>query len=697
MASLRRAMLLSQQEASRDSPADDAEQEKREEAKKRPRPANLPFASGKLAAMAKRQKKSPAPRKKKAAKKPAKKASPKQKPKRPAYVNGKLAAMHRRMAKEEAEKRKKEKRKSRRKAREVESSSEEEEEEDESSDEQVDEEDEYGDDDDEDDLGYGSDLIIDEDDRQKLLNLPEAKREEIFLQRHEAREEWKENRKNRMALREAKMKEREMARKPKKKKKKRRLKRKKVIVESEDDDSDYSARDSGDDKDEDEDYVEERDDVPRNRTPVPPPPPPSAPTPPVIEKPAIPQNACSKSMLQKVTLTRHRLIAMLGEPYFEHIRGLYVRYSTKRGYRVLKIVGVVKGKTYDALPNQLSTDWWLTLKSANPSQPTGNCMIGRVSNQNITDAEFERWQGRLAAINSVPSEEDLQMLYKSAKKKIHEHQYEFSDVKRMVQKNKAKRKTAVNPTKEKMESERKLIAAKQRLDAAGDDEYAKAEAQREVNELTLSISRLDAQLRARASKADKSAVSINKRNYLQNLQRMKDYDAARAKEKASNTPENPWARAPTRPVQMWQTKRKTPKPAAAPAADAGAAEGKSPAAAEAESAKEKKKLSVNLSPQKAKKLLRHTSSVEVLGKSISEDDLSPRSKSALQRTESNLYKAVSLSVLGDKGGSISSSAETERRAKHSASPSQGPSGGKTLSLAEYMAKRKNRSRGHRRY
>ena len=57
MASLRRAMLMSKKEEEAKSKAAKEQADASENAKKRPRPASMPFASGKMAAMAKRQKK----------------------------------------------------------------------------------------------------------------------------------------------------------------------------------------------------------------------------------------------------------------------------------------------------------------------------------------------------------------------------------------------------------------------------------------------------------------------------------------------------------------------------------------------------------------------------------------------------------------------------------------------------------------
>ena len=108
-----------------------------------------------------------------------------------------------------------------------------------------------------------------------------------------------------------------------------------------------------------------------------------------------------------------------------------------------------------------------------------------------------------------------------------------------------------------MERKRKLKVALQELERAkqSGDANAISVSQVKLNKLQSDIKIYEAQLAERAAKASYVAASINSRNEKQSLDRMKQSDAQRAKDR-SNPTANPWMRAPTRPVNLWQTSRK---------------------------------------------------------------------------------------------------------------------------------------------
>ena len=408
----------------------------------------------------------------------------------------------------------------------------------------------------------------------------------------------------------------------------------------------------------------------------------------------IPRDACSMHTLQSVTLSRDKIVKMLDSPALEAIEGLRQILDYEKQVCHFKNRWNRKGrrKRYDVCYTKRSTDIYLLLKDERKvgSDPKP-CSVNKISNQHIAPRDFERWQKQLAQAGILPKENDIRILNTKIQNDMHRITHDAGLVHEQVKERQAKRlregKRAVNATREKMERKRKLKVALQELERAkqSGDANAISVSQVKLNKLQSDIKIYEAQLAERAAKASYVAASINSRNEKQSLDRMKQSDAQRAKDR-SNPTANPWMRAPTRPVNLWQTSRKK-----TPEADSKT----KPVEDTKEKEKEKKDESakstggVRASPRKARKMIRHVSSVENIGKKFEGSFPSPRSGSQLQRRESNLHQSVKLSVLGS-GGVVESPAAKKAQVQSSKPPngSGAKAPTKTMSLQEYMARKR---------
>uniref|UniRef100_A0A7S2RXE9 Plus3 domain-containing protein n=1 Tax=Mucochytrium quahogii TaxID=96639 RepID=A0A7S2RXE9_9STRA len=260
------------------------------------------------------------------------------------------------------------------------------------------------------------------------------------------------------------------------------------------------------------------------------------------------RNKIDLSGLIAMQLTRTVLVKWVDEPYFNECVGGFVRLTigsnpndpTKRTYRVCEIVEVEPSAEYDLEGKRV--DVALVLKFGKSEK---SWKLGSISNGPFQQDEFDFWARHVEEAGKrayFPINRDVDKFAARIKKNVEEFTYTEQDIKKKIEKRKKRRKGVVNIAMEKTELERHLAYEK----AQGNHERVE-----EIKERLLEIRAIQEDKQRVMSEKYNANQKVNARNAKQNLQ-----GAGQIKVKSKNGVEvwNPFARKPTRPLNLWSTK-----------------------------------------------------------------------------------------------------------------------------------------------
>lgn len=425
--------------------------------------------------------------------------------------------------------------------------------------------------------GYGSDLMGDRDDRARLLGMNELEREEILLERAEARKKI-ESRKAIVAA--AKSRELERARRERgissakkgeldalervasAKKRKERAKRvfgddsegEEVDLEEEVEESESEGERRGGRRKSrgaivDEEYVE-YDDADEYNAPA------------------------TRAQIDSITLKRSQLERWVNEPYFESaisrcmVRvGIGLNKLQENVYRLVEVVGVADGKykqyslkQYEYLPGK-KTQKWLILRWG---QSEKTFRLSEVSNSDVTNDEWAAWVSHLVSSGSRKiTQRDVKSCAENLKEAAN-YRYTEDEVTKILAQKREKLGSRHNLLFEKEQVKQKIAQA----EAAGDVE-AIAELEQKKIELQRSITE-----RLNPKGTMEALANINKRNEIMNSEKLAkraSEQIARLKRGVTNASEgDAFSRRPTRLTNYWDMgdKKADGEEAKAPAAPA---------------------------------------------------------------------------------------------------------------------------------
>ena len=450
------------------------------------------------------------------------------------------------------------------------------------------------------DPGYGSDLVVDEDDRGRLNAMPELEREQVLSERYERRQRWKELRAihNRDLPAPAapqrggkrapppppppsQATSREGWSKPLKKvvdsesegeaSEPRLASRRGAanVSSSEDADSFGSFDDRDDDDDDDEDSEDEEAKLP-----------------------------AALDDFARLCLTRTKLVDAVDHPLFESgIGGLFVKVNVTRdannvrAYDVLRVEKVLPvQKSYAVTRADNSTTRVLTVLKARGPRGSQEVRLDRVSDRPVTAEDFARAQTQ-AAVKAL-TKGKAAALYKRYSQQLVEHVFSSEEVSEMVARRAARqhkraqaaragaaeakvrlgsataRRTDVEEEMAQVARDRQaLLDGMANLNMDDDAEAERVMADMDVLSKQLKAlkkeleeaDRAVAKATTRNAGATKSITAkVNERNSLKNNQahalaqekRLADKRTAKVAETI-----NPFMRRPTRPTMLWDTSR----------------------------------------------------------------------------------------------------------------------------------------------
>lgn len=341
------------------------------------------------------------------------------------------------------------------------------------------EEEEMNDDDDEEDLSpeedeygsnWGADYLGRGEERERILALPERKREEIIYERSEKRRE----RQLRIAARARASRKKNAAQPaPRRRrtrrsqglipatdmewaqqgpldslmekrdelKKQRKRKRQAARQEKKDDDESYEE---GDDF-----ALEPEDDEPVERL--------ETELPPWGDK----STPMSLTSLKRCFLRRSNLEVLTQKGYFErYVKGMFVRvrakgtYQGRQGYLCCRIAGIQSGGRVYELSNKSTTTLRLRLAIGNGETVY---KVSLVSDQSVTEQEFQIWLRRMRKDQlEVPCHEQLLYLRREAERYRKNYKHTSEDIERLVQE-RQKLGFVANPTMEMERLKREIL------------------------------------------------------------------------------------------------------------------------------------------------------------------------------------------------------------------------------------------------
>lgn len=401
--------------------------------------------------------------------------------------------------------------------------------------------------------GYDEDLIGDDEDRERLSQLPEIEREAILGERYERRkelkEQWEVKRMLKSRTRSSKEKEKEREKRDRSKKKQEKkgkalsdLKkmRARMAKDEEEEEEEEGEEQTEGDKEEDEDYADEptketratsrqeRDE--RSSDDEEP------------ERDALDNRPMTLEELNSVRLPRESLIKWLNKPFFETlVPGFFVRIGIGPDptthtsvYRVAQIEAVKKGKHLYTLPGADGlTDKVLQLRIAAKDK---ECRMETISNRSFSPQEFQKW---LSEMNKVKKELPTAAWAKAQAKTLrraNDYKYTAEDIEKLLQ---AKREKGQLPFK--------IAAEKARLIALRD--AAKEEDMAEFVRLSDEIARLEELGKEKYDTLNKiskatTIANINSRNKQANFDKTK---SSENKEERLNNELDPFSRRKTLP------------------------------------------------------------------------------------------------------------------------------------------------------
>lgn len=248
--------------------------------------------------------------------------------------------------------------------------------------------------------------------------------------------------------------------------------------------------------------------------------------------------------LLKMQITRDILVSWVDDPYFEEAIDGFVRIhigSSKEGraqYRVCKVEGFSESDVYE-VANKTLVDQIIECRHA---QHTKDWRFDRISNGLFTQKEFHIWSANMDSANlKMPTKKHVRQYVDRIRMNVHEYKRTAEDIKKKIEKCKARRAKPVN-----FASEISILNH--------DLEKAKEEGNTDlISEIELKLINIkDQQINLLQSKmeTDRAAI-INKRNVLENVQMASQ--KPKINEKTGKAAWNPFARLPTRPLNLWST------------------------------------------------------------------------------------------------------------------------------------------------
>ena len=437
-------------------------------------------------------------------------------------------------------------------------------------------------DDDDFDDGYGSDLMGDAADRAHLASLNELEREEIMLERADARKRLESRR---AIIAAARSKELELARKKTGARaisskqrdelealeriaeaKKRKERSRRVFGDLSEDEEEFVGAAS---ESEDEERVERR---PRRqkrgtRADVD-----------LEAEYASSDVPATRDEIASVTVKRHQLEQWVNEPYFEAAVtncltrvGIGLNKEGQNVYRLVEIAGVADGKykqyslkKYEYLPNKPPTQKWLILRWGKSEK---TFRLSEVSNSDVQDAEWKAWVAHCAQAGCTPiTARDVKKCLQGLEE-AKNYRYTSDDVTKILAEKREKQGTRHN-----------LLFEKEQIKAA----IAHAEAENDldkVEELRQRFDEVDREikdkLQQRSGSTQDALANINRRNEIQNSEKLSkraSEQVAKLKAGVLNTGSgDPFSRRPTRLTTYWDMGAGAAERSAAAAAEEAAA------------------------------------------------------------------------------------------------------------------------------
>ena len=412
-------------------------------------------------------------------------------------------------------------------------------------------------------LGYGQNLYKNDEERQTFEAMPETEREKVLFERYEKRKSLLETLKLRQTQKaQTKTKTKSRSKKGKKvrikeppkrqvsSRKAKELKaqaaahkdmkkRRNRVVKSDDDSSNSSISSSSDSESDSNDKMSVDEEAPGEKT----------------AKAGEPQETVKKEGLvtladiNRMLIKRDMIIKWIEEPFFNQIIGGFVRLSIGSAdpndpqvkvYRLCEIVGMKELSN----PYQLEgkhIDQELVLQFAKDAK---NWPVDRLSNQDITQSEFDYWAVRMhEAKQGLPTKDDADEFVQRVKDKIVNYVYTEEDILRKIERKKSRRRRAVNLTAEIMDLKRRI---KFHSDSGNHAEATKLKA-----ELVRTQRHLDS-VKRKKEESERAMIEINRRNFIKN-ETERERSRAQRKIKKNVNQDNPYVSIPCRPKNLWAT------------------------------------------------------------------------------------------------------------------------------------------------
>jgi hypothetical protein len=252
--------------------------------------------------------------------------------------------------------------------------------------------------------------------------------------------------------------------------------------------------------------------------------------------------------LNAIHLSRDVLVQWADEPYFDQCIDGFVRLmiGTKNGesatgdreYRVCQVMQIgTSGEPYKA--NGELLDVTLELEHGRFKR---EWRLSQISNAPFLQSEFELWKDNMRkGKKKLPGKAAVARFAKKVRENVIEYKHTAEDAQRKVAKRKARRKSVVNVAAEKAQLLRDMDLAKERKDA---------DKVREIENRLLEVEEFKEKKSQVVLKHFANTHAINLRN---NTTNMMARQAIAPVNSAGETVWNPFARKPTRPINLWAT------------------------------------------------------------------------------------------------------------------------------------------------
>lgn len=249
--------------------------------------------------------------------------------------------------------------------------------------------------------------------------------------------------------------------------------------------------------------------------------------------------------LNKLRLSRHKMERFINLPHFDKVvQNCFVRVSVGNSqgqpvYRAGEVVGVVEtAKVYKF--GKSRTNKGLRLKHGSQDRVF---RLEFISNQDFSDAEFEKWKHACESMNVVlPTTDMIDIKAKDVKEAL-TYEYNDEDIEQLIRE---KERFRAYPTNYAMKKTQ-LIKDREAAITRGDDDYAK--------DLSIQI----AELEERANELDKKRSSsielisyINNRNRRRNVEDAEKAILEEAKANKGLRIDDPFTRRSTQPTMAFK-------------------------------------------------------------------------------------------------------------------------------------------------